>query len=101
MTRLAAEEEFENVCGHGGKLKRVVWGWDSVFLKAILLSSLLGSRQLLLYKERYGKTWPGRKQLWDNIGDNAFLSSALRVWEVPGGTATLLQVEGAEDPGCV
>lgn len=43
MTCFTKEEEFEDVCGHGGKLRKVVRGWDSVFLKAILLSSLLGS----------------------------------------------------------
>lgn len=44
MTCFTKEEEFDDVCGHGGKLKKVVRGWDSVFLKAILLSSSLGSR---------------------------------------------------------
>lgn len=36
-------------------------------------------------------------QQWDNI----FLLGGLGVREVPGGTAVLLQVEGAEDPRCV
>lgn len=44
MTCFTKEEEFEDVCGHGGKLRKVVRGWDSVFLKVILLSSLLGTR---------------------------------------------------------
>lgn len=33
--------------------------------------------------------------------DNTFLLNVLGIWEVPGGTAVLLQVEGAEDSHCV
>lgn len=65
-------------------------GWDSVFLKAILLSSLLGCHHSLSAKK-------GMTQQWDDI----FLLNGLGIWEIPGGTAILLQVKGAEDPCCV
>lgn len=61
-----------------------------MFLKAVLLSSLLGCRHSFSAKERVTQQW-----------GNIFLVSGLGIWEVPGGTAILLQVEGAEDPRCV
>lgn len=65
-------------------------GWDSVFLKAVLLSSLLGCCHSFSAKK-------DMTQQWINI----FLLNGLGIWQVPGGTAILLQVEGAGDPHCV
>lgn len=67
-----------------------VRGWGSVFLKAFLLSSLLGCHYSFSAKK-------GMTQQWDDI----FLLSGLGIWVLPGGTAILLQAEGAEDPRCV
>lgn len=33
------------------------------------------------------------------VESNVTFPNALRIWELPGGAATLLQMEGAENPG--
>lgn len=83
MVTVGNSEEF---CGGG-----------TLFLKAFLPPVPFGSRCSSLQR----KVWQSMawKEAVITVKSNVTFPNALRVWEVPGGTAVLLQMEGAENPG--
>lgn len=98
MTCHTEEEEFEDVCGHSGKLRRVLWGWNFVS-KSFFTSCTVWLPLQLSTKKGMAKHGLEGSSYKITVKSNVTFPDVLRVWEVPGGTAVLLQMEGAENPG--
>lgn len=85
MVTVGNSEEF---CGGG-----------TLFLKAFLPSLLLGSCCNFSTKKGMAKHGLEESSYKITVESNVTFPNALRIWEVPGGAAMLLQMEGAENSG--